>query len=130
VGIVWITPIEETVYASIGPNLNLRWGYGSTNDLLNSRDFLATGNGKSTQPIEIVYLGADESCSAEAPRLVDIDAGKSSLRYGSGEWQLNWQTGQSQVALETGTVDLVAGCYEVNIPRVGGQTDIKTVILN
>jgi hypothetical protein len=132
VGIVWITPIEEPVNASIGPNLNLRWGYGiSSNDLLNSRNFLATESGKNTKPIEIIYMGDDEFCNTDSPILVDIDAGKSSLRYSQGEWQLNWQTGQSLVVLDkqTGPQGLVAGCYVVNIPR-GELTDTKTVFLD
>lgn len=47
-----------------------------------------TPPGKGTTPIVISHLG--ETCdSGEVPEVVNLDAGKSSLRYSSGEWQLN-----------------------------------------
>jgi hypothetical protein len=123
-GIVWITPIEDPYHASIGPNLNLRWGYGATNNLFDSRNYLATTNGKGTQPVEIVYSGA--SCS-DQELLIDLDAGRSSLRYSSSEWQLNWQTGQSLLPDGSG---LQPGCYRVRIPRVSGVVDTQPIILD
>ena len=79
---------------------------------------------------EMYFLG--ESCESGEQVAVDLDAGKSSLRYSGGEWLLNWQTGQS--LLDTtgdgvGDSGLLAGCYELNIPRVSGTVDTRLFIL-
>ena len=124
--IIWITPVEDPYSASIGPNLNLRWGYGANGQLEDSGDMLDTPTGKGTAPVQIYYLGT--SCESGAPQVVDLDAGKSSLRYSQQEWQLNWQTGQS--LLNGGS--LVAGCYLVDIPRAEGRgaADTKRILLS
>lgn len=67
----------------------------------------------------LFYLGAN--CESDAPEVVDLDAGKSSLRYSAPYWQLNWQTGQS--TLNDGP--LVSGCYRLDIPLVSGSVDTK-----
>ena len=62
---------------------------------------------------------------AEWLQVVNLDAGKSSLRYSQLEWQLNWQTGQSE--LDGGP--LRPGCYVVSIPRTDGAVDTKVINL-
>ena len=123
--IIWIEPVADPHYDTIGPNLNLRWGYGAGDVLFASRDVIDTPPGKSTDPVFIEYRGPD--CSAANPMIVNLDAGSSSLRYSRSEWHLNWQTGQS--LLDNGP--LQAGCYVVGIPRAfGGWVDEKRVILS
>jgi hypothetical protein len=125
--IIWITPIGDDTIHGNGSNLNFRWGYGAGGVTQNSADMIDKPNGTGTAPLELTYRGS--SCSASNNDLVDLDAGKSSLRYSSGEWQLNWQTGQS--TLIDGSA-LVNGCYELEIPRAegNGSSDFKRVILN
>jgi hypothetical protein len=134
VPIVWISPtlIDGFDYEdNIGPNLGLTWGYGTAGNLLDSRSFLARQQGnKGTDPLTMNYLGL--TCQAGDDVAVDLDAGKSSLRYSGGEWQLNWQTGQS--LLDTtgdgvGDSGLLTGCYELSIPRVSGTVDTRRFIL-
>lgn len=118
-------PASGTTFA-LGPNLNLRWGYGFGNRLLESRFMIDKLPGKGTAPIKISYLG--ETCAiSEPPQVVNLDAGKSSLRYSSLEWQLNWQTGQSTL----NDSPLVPGCYLVEIPGAAGNgaADTKQIIL-
>jgi HYR domain len=110
--IVWIAPLDDPYFDNVGANIILKWGYGpDENNLVDSRDLLDT-SGSRTAPISITYQGID-SCESEEPEVVDIDAGRSALRYKSGSWQLNWQTGQS--VLDGGP--LPPGCYIMTIPR-------------
>jgi hypothetical protein len=124
-GIIWVEPVEDPATGSIGPNFNFRWGYGADGVPINSSDMIDRPSGKDTAPLVMTYLGA--SCGVGLSDLVDLDAGKSSLRYSQGEWQLNWQTGQSLV----NNLPLNAGCYELSIPRAAGkgETDKKTILL-
>jgi hypothetical protein len=129
VPIVWLEPLDDPHYASIGPNLNLRWGYGTADALIDSRHLIDKPGGKGTDPVEITYLSADSSCAGAEPMVVNLDAGSSSLRYSTETWLLNWQTGQSDIPGD-GVDGLVPGCYEVSIPRISGVVDNKTIILN
>jgi HYR domain len=133
--IVWLAPSDNGTphVANIGPNIGLLWGYGQPGALLNSRSYLDKPGGKGTQPLMMYYLGNDNSCQGNDQGIVDLDAGSSSLRYGGGEWQLNWQTGQSQLDTNGDGVadaDLIPGCYRLEIPRISGIVDSRLFILN
>jgi hypothetical protein len=134
VPIVWISPIDtgQPHQDYIGPTLILAWGYGTADNLLNSRSFLDKPGGKGTEPLSMNYLG-DNCQSGDQEIAVDLDAGSSSLRYSQGEWQLNWQTGQSELDIDgdgAGDSALLPGCYKLIIPRVTGDVDDRLFILN
>jgi hypothetical protein len=129
VPIVWIRPEAEPYFGAIGPNLQLLWGYGEAGALIDSRKLLDKPGGKGTEPVQITYLGPGEECPESAPQVVNLDAGNSSLRYDSGKWLLNWQTGQSDIA-DDGFNGLLPGCYRVGIPRISGIVDTRDIILN
>ena len=124
--IVWIKPLEDPAYDTLGPNLNLRWGYGVPGQLVSSEFMLATSEGQNTAPVLIYYQG--NTCAEGQSIVVDIDAGNSSLRYDDGVWLLNWQTGQS---LMNGN-PITPGCYRVEIPRSDalGGSDTRHIILS
>ncbi len=123
--IIWLEPTAEIATGKIGPNFTFRWGYGTSSQLIESKGMINTSPGKGTDPLSMHYLGV--ACGASSPEIVDIDAGKSSLRYSSLEWRLNWQTGQSTLNGES----LSEGCYELKIPRSDTAIyDIKRVILS
>lgn len=124
--IIWITPLEDPASGNIGPNMNFRWGYGVDGIIQPSASMIDKAKGKGTDPLTMQFVG--ENCEGGNPEVVDLDAGKSSLRYSSGEWQLNWQTGQSTIL----GGPLREGCYELFIPRTEGQgsADTKHILLS
>ena len=134
-GIVWLSPPENgSIYrAGIGPTLGLVWGYGTADNLLDSGDFIDRPRGKGTAPLAAYYLGPDAQCAGNDLGIVDLDAGRSSLRYKGREWRLNWQTGQSRLDLDQDGVsdsDLLPGCYRLEIPRASGPVDQRLFLLD
>jgi uncharacterized protein YjbI with pentapeptide repeats len=124
--IIWIEPVDDPATGNLGANMNFRWGYGAGGVLSNSSSMIDKPGGKGTKPLSMKFFG--ETCEIGNPQVVDLDAGKSSLRYSSGEWQLNWQTGQSTI--DGGSI--TSGCFELSIPRAADPDDVdkKLVILN